>query len=137
MADKPGVPQDTPVIHNGLLYYVAYVGTTVADWKMYIGAVDITNGLHKYGPSEILFPLLDKTLVSASQSTFQRPGLLIANNLLYVGFAYFLTDLSNYSGPEGFIYGYALDDLSHPQHSFQTTVAKNGGIWRRQRTSGR
>ncbi len=122
--------ESTPVIYQGVLYFVAYIGTTAADWKMYLGAVDITSGKDVYGPpAEITF--IDKlnNTVSASQYTIQRTGLLVANNKLYVGFANFRNDNVSYTGPEGFIYRYSLTNLSQPEFKFQTSVGNNAGIW--------
>ncbi len=120
----------TPVIYNNTIYFVAYVGATVDNWVLDLCALDITTGAYQYAsPSQILFPF-NGHLVPPTPYTIQRAGLLVANNTLYIGFANFQTRPPDLSSQEGFLYSYALNDMTQPIAQFQIcTDGQGGDIW--------
>jgi hypothetical protein len=119
----------TPVIDNGTMYLVAYIGETTESWSMYLCALDIATGADRFGPpSEILFPLAG-TLAPATPYTIQRAGLLVSQETLYIGFANYQVQPPDRASQEGFVFSYALDDISQPTHRFQVTNGQGGDIW--------
>jgi len=119
----------TPVIYKGAMYVVAYVGLTTDSWHMYLCALDITTGADQYGPpSEILFPFAGN-LVAATPFTIQRAALLVSQDTLYIGFANFQVNPPDRSSQEGFLFSYALNDISQPINRFQVTCGQGGDIW--------
>jgi len=119
----------TPVINNGVMYLVANIAESIESWSLRLFALDITTGADAFGPpSEILFPFLDG-LVPATPFTIQRAGLLVANNALYIGFANFQLNPPNQSSQEGFVFSYALNDITQPIHRFQVTNGQRGDVW--------
>jgi outer membrane protein assembly factor BamB len=123
----------TPVIDNGTMYLVAYIGETTESWSMYLCALDITTGADRFGPpSEILFPLAG-TLTSATPFTIQRAGLLVSQGTLYIGLANYQVQPPDRASQEGFVFSYASDDISQPTHRFQVTNGQGGDIWQASR----
>ncbi|HVI78474.1 MAG TPA: hypothetical protein VM715_09995 [Candidatus Acidoferrum sp.] len=92
-------------------------------------SLDITTGADQYGPpSEILFPLAGE-LVPATPYTIQRAGLVVANDTLYIGFGKFQVNPPNRNSQEGFVFSYALNDITKPTHRFQLANGLGGDVW--------
>ncbi len=123
----------TPAISNGVMYLVANIAESVESWSLRLFALDIATGADALGPpSEILFPS-GYGLVPATPFTIQRAGLLVANNALYIAFANFQVNPPDRSSQEGFVFSYALTDISQPLHRFQVTNGQGGDVWQASR----
>jgi outer membrane protein assembly factor BamB len=79
----------TPVIYDGVIYLVAYIGETTDSWSMYLCALDITTGADQYGPpSEILF-LSPGDSSPPPHTQFSVPDLPLRTTLYTLGSAIF------------------------------------------------
>jgi outer membrane protein assembly factor BamB len=125
----------TPVIYNGVIYLVAVIASTPANWALYMCALDITTGADKYAPpTQVLFPK-QGTTVPATPFTIQRAALLAANDTIYVAFANFDAPSPDlHLNQTGFVYSYSPADITKPTHIFQPASnlgSCGGGVtWR-------
>jgi hypothetical protein len=115
----------TPVIDpvSGTIYVVANTKDTSANYHFKLHALDLTTGAEKFaGPTEI----------TASEFTpftqLCRPGLLLVNGTVYIGFG----SVGDFPTWHGFVMGYSASTLqqaavynSTPQHN----DVGGAGIW--------
>ncbi|PYU23476.1 MAG: hypothetical protein DMG32_16055 [Acidobacteria bacterium] len=130
----------TPVIDRSTntIYVTAIIQSTdqsthTTDTGLYVFALDLSTGTLKFNsPRRIVFTFpsgVTKTNASPDASVWiQRAGLLLYNNLLYVGTSNVLENDMEVS-QEGFIVLLQADDLSVQLASFETTPTGEGGAF--------
>jgi hypothetical protein len=126
----------TPVINGGVLYLVAETQDVQtgqpSHWYHSIFAINISN-LKVIGHITITPPSscpAGSTSTPFSQTHIQRPGLLFANNYVYVAFS--MMD-GNAPLPNGMVFGYNIAKPNEPPLCFATTpgspLSAGGGVW--------
>jgi len=143
----------TPVIQTvpnslGMLYVVtetqdATDGNQPSNWYHYLHAVNLAQVAELTAPVRIFPPVFPCTTCASywpqppcltcasywSRHHIQRPGLLLADNYLYVAFS--MMD-GNAPLPSGAIFQYSVANLSTPPLYFATTTrggVGGGGVW--------
>ena len=105
------------------------------NWFHYVHAVNLDQLVELTPPVRVVPPAFGCPACVPAQASFwshhhiQRPGLLLANNLLYIAFS--MMD-GNVPLPNGAVFAYNAADLSAPPLYFATTTETNaggGGIW--------
>jgi len=126
----------TPVIDAGsqTIYVVAYTQESGA-YIYRLHALDITTGSEKFGgPTEIsgslpgtASPDVQNGIIPfAAEFHLQRPGLLLTNNTVYIGFG----SHGDYNVFHGWLFGYNAADISQQVQVFLTTPFNYGAsIW--------
>jgi len=121
----------TPVIDRttSTIYLTAIVQST--ETNLYLFALDLATGTMKYNSPRMITYTFPSGLTATDASTWlQRAGLLLYNNVLYVGTANVLENPLDYLSQEGFIQTFQADDLSVLIDSFETTpTGQGGGFW--------
>ena len=124
----------TPFIDvpTGTLYVVALVSKD-NEYNLWVNALDIYNGSHKYNSPQLLsFPFAgsEGTLTNVKGS-LQRAGLLMVHDVLYIAFANIVPDPNDqHWSQEGFVQTFNARDLKQRFAVFQTTPSgRKGGIW--------
>ncbi len=94
-------------------------------------ALDLSTGAHKFNsPQVVTFPSAGAAEQAYFPGAIQRPGLLVANGALYVGFANIVLNPNDWRSQEGYLQSYSATDLSRRLGSFQVTpTGLKGGIW--------
>jgi hypothetical protein len=120
----------TPVIDptTGTLYVTAKTAETVSGVTSYyyrLHALDITTGLEKFGgPVSITGKIGNLSLIILHQ--FQRPGLLLSNDTLYIGFGSNGCDLT----ARGWLFAYNASNLQQvAQMTTQPDQSYGSSIW--------
>ncbi len=116
----------TPVIDpdKKRLYAVARIAEPGPIFFNCIFAIDITDG-SILGKADISIPSKEATPSQVAQAHLQRPGLLLANGMVYVAFGS-QQDAGKY---RGWLLAYDADSLQL-KHTFCTTPnGSKGGIW--------
>ena len=124
----------TPFIDvpTGTLYVVALVSKD-NEYNLWVNALDIHNGSHKYNSPQLLsFPFAgsEGTLTNV-KGALQRAGLLMIDDVLYIAFANIVPDPNDqHWSQEGFVETFNARDLKQRFAVFQTTPSgRKGGIW--------
>ena len=121
----------TPVIDRATktIYLTAIVQSTTTN--LYLYALDLATGAMKYNSPRMITYTFPSGITYTDASTWlQRAGLLLYNNILYVGTANVLENPDDYHTQEGFIQTFQADDLSVQIDSFETTPSgQGGGFW--------
>jgi hypothetical protein len=102
------------------------VGTSRLGGDNYLHALNLTDGTDRYPPRKIegTDPRTGNTFDPTCQRN--RPGLLLLNGVIYIGFATFSCDGGPY---HGWIFGYNVDQLQ-PEAIFCTSKDLHGaGVW--------
>jgi hypothetical protein len=127
----------TPVIDkaSGTLYLVSRDVTTDASktWRQWLHAIDIVTGNEKFGGPVQISATVPGTGVGSSGgqlnfSSFtqnQRPGLLLLNGVVYIGWASHC-DMDPY---HGWLMGFNATTLQRVSWYCTTANAEGGGIW--------
>jgi hypothetical protein len=120
----------TPVIDpsTGTIYVTAKTAETVSGVTSYyyrLHALDITTGLEKFGgPVSITGKIGNLSLIILHQ--FQRPGLLLTNDTLYIGFGSNGCDLT----ARGWLFAYNASTLQQvAQMTTQPDQSYGSSIW--------
>ncbi len=120
----------TPVIDptTGTIYVTAKTAETVSGVTTYyyrLHALDITTGLEKFGgPVSITGKIGNLSLIILHQ--FQRPGLLLTNDTLYIGFGSNGCDLT----ARGWLFAYNASTLQQvAQMTTQPDNSYGSSIW--------
>ena len=121
----------TPVIDRATntIYVTAIVQSTESN--LYVFALDLATGALKYNSPRMITYTFPSGIVETNAGTWlQRAGLLLYDNVLYVGTANVLENPLDYHTQEGFIQTFQADDLSVQLASFDTTpTGQGGGFW--------
>ncbi len=126
----------TPVIDKAAnaLYVVARSkpgGVTPTGWKQVLHKIDIRTGMDMVNPVEISGSVPGTGDGTGSTVTFnpltgnQRPGLLLLNGIVYVGYASYC-DFVPY---HGWLFGYDANNLSQKIIYNSTPNSGEGGFW--------
>jgi hypothetical protein len=123
----------TPVIDSGLMYVVAKTKKNDNTYHFFLHALDILSGAERLGgPAEITGQVTGGGLGSVGgvltfDPTFhlQRPGLLLLNGVIYLGFGS-VGDIGTF---HGWLMGYDADTLAPVSILCITPNGKDGGIW--------
>ncbi len=122
----------TPVIDRATntIYLTAIVQSTSAT-NLFVYALDLATGAFKYNSPRMITYTFASGLTATDASTWiQRAGLLLYNNVLYVGTANVLENPLMWQSQEGFIQTFQADDLSVQIDSFETNpIGQGGGFW--------
>jgi hypothetical protein len=135
----------TPVIQqvpnsNGILYTVTQtqdvpLGQVPRNWYHNVHAVSLDTLTEITPPVRVLPPGPGLQIIQPIQASFwshhhiQRPGLLLVNNYLYIGFSMADGNLPLFDGA---VYRYDVTNLNAPPLTFTTTpdfAPNGGGIW--------
>ena len=130
----------TPVIQMvpnsiGTLYVVTETqDASPANWYHYLHAVNLDRVAELTAPVRVSPPPLKCPACIPPQLSYwshhhiQRPGLLLVNNYLYIGFSMMDGPLPL---PNGSVFRYDVTDLSAPPLYFATTTENTagGGVW--------
>jgi len=120
----------TPVIDRSTntIYVTAIIQST--DTGLYVFALDLSTGTRKFNsPRRIVFTFPSGVTKTDAYGWIQRAGLLLYNNLLYVGTSNVLENDTDHFSQEGFIVLLKADDLSVQLASFETTPTGQGGAF--------
>ena len=112
----------TPVIDpsTGTLYVVAYNKDSNATYHYRLHAIDVTSGVEKFGgPVEVT--------TSGFNPFYQlnRPGLLLLNGTVYVGFG----SKGDFFTWHGYVMGYNAQTLTQTAVADTTPKGNGGGVW--------
>ena len=122
----------TPVIDRATktIYLTAIVQSTTST-NLFVYALDLATGAMKYNSPRMITYTFASGLTATDASTWiQRAGLLLYNNVLYVGTANVLENPLMWQSQEGFIQTFQADDLSVQIDSFETNPdGQGGGFW--------
>jgi hypothetical protein len=124
----------TPVIDpaSGTLYVVSFTQEG-ANFFLRLHALDITSGSEKYGGPAVITATVTGTGSGSSGGTLtldpewqnQRPGLLLLNGILYIGFG-----SHGDNGPwHGWILGYNAQTLKQTGAFCTSPNGVGGGVW--------
>ncbi len=124
---SPSCPDLSPVVGiSGTPVIDLSTGTLYVDTKLAAGpaqklhALDITTGNEKFGG-----PITVSASLFNASVEHQRPGLLLLNGVLYVGFGSHC-DAGSY---HGFVLGYNATNLSHLYTFNVTPTGSQGAVW--------
>jgi hypothetical protein len=120
----------TPVIDRSTntIYVTAIVQST--DTGLYVFALDLATGALKFNsPRRITYTFPSLITKTNASGWLQRAGLLLYNNVLYVGTSNVLENDADHFSQEGFIQTFKADDLSVQMASFETTPTGEGGAF--------
>jgi hypothetical protein len=121
----------TPVIDRTTktIYLTAIVETT--EPNLYVFALDLATGAMKYNSPRMITYTFPSGIVETNAGTWlQRAGLLLFDNVLYVGTANVPENPLDWHTQEGFLQTFQADDLSVQLDSFDTTpTGQGGGFW--------
>ncbi len=94
-------------------------------------ALDLATGAMKYNSPRMITYTFPSGIAETNAGTWlQRAGLLLFNNVLYVGTANVLENPLDWRTQEGFLQIFQSDDLSVLLDSFETTpTGQGGGFW--------
>jgi len=125
----------TPVIDqsSGTIYVVAATKEGTNTWIQRLHALDITNGSEKFGGPVVLAASVSGTGSGASGGKVpfdplrenQRPGLLLNNGVVYLGFG----SHGDNSPWHGWVLGYNATTLQQIMAYNVTPNGNGGGIW--------
>jgi hypothetical protein len=121
----------TPVIDlsTNTIYVVAKAQSTETGIGHYVFALDLRTGAFKFNsPRRLTYTFPTGVTVTDANPWIQRAGLLLYNNLLYVGTSNVLQG-STLASQEGFIVLLQANDLSVQLASFETTPTGQGGAF--------
>jgi len=121
----------TPVIDlsTTTIYVTAKIQSTKTDIGHYVFALDLRTGAFKFNsPRRLTYTFPTGVTVTDANPWIQRAGLLLYNNLLYVGTSNVLQN-SDSTSQEGFIVLLKANDLSVQLASFETTPTGQGGAF--------
>jgi len=122
----------TPVIDRGTkTIYLTAIVQSAAGTNLFVYALDLATGAMKYNSPRMITYTFASGLIATDASTWlQRAGLLLYNNLLYVGTANVLENPLMWQSQEGFIQTFQADDLTVQIDSFETNPnGQGGGFW--------
>ncbi len=122
----------TPVINRSTnTIYVAGIVQSSGEPNLYVWALDLTTGALKYNSPRTISYTFPSGITKTDAGTWiQRAGLLLFDNVLYVGTANVLENDLDYHTQEGFIQTFQADDLSVQLANFETTpTGQGGGFW--------
>lgn len=122
----------TPVIDRSTdtIYLTAIIKKS-ADTGLYVFALDLATGAAKFNsPRRITYTFPSGITKTNASGWLQRAGLLLHDNVLYVGTSGVLEHDGVGRSQEGFIGGFKKNDLSVQLASFETTpTGQGGGFW--------
>ncbi len=122
----------TPVIDLATqTIYLTAIVQNATEPNLYVYALDLATGALKYNSPRMITYTFASGLTATNAGTWlQRAGLLLYNNVLYVGTANVLENPLDWHSQEGFIQTFQADDLSVLLDSFETTpTGQGGGFW--------
>jgi hypothetical protein len=137
-ATGPGYPNptegilSTPVIDLATqTIYLTAIVQNATEPNLYVYALDLGTGAMKYNSPQMITYTFASGLTATDAGTWlQRAGLLLYNNVLYVGTANVLENPLDWHSQEGFIQTFQADNLSVQMDSFETNpVGEGGGFW--------
>jgi hypothetical protein len=125
----------TPVIDlaTNTIYLTAIVNTAAAaggyDAGSFLFALDLATGTLKYNsPQRVVLPLATGEQETDATAWYQRAGLLLANDAVYVGYVYVSDD--SLAIQHGFVQAFQADDLSVRLASWESSPnTPHAGIW--------
>ena len=130
--DEPQEPShgvlSTPVIDRSTntIYVVAPVDDN-DDVGMYVFALDLATGNQKPGsPQRAILPLSTGGLSVDARYWYQRAGLLLTNNTLFVGYVY---TTANFQIEHGFVQAFQADNLALLASWESSPNTPHGGVW--------
>jgi hypothetical protein len=125
----------TPVIDStsGTIYVVAATKEGTSTWVQRLHALDIATGAEKFGGPVVLAATLPGTGTGSSGGNVafnpltenQRPGLLLNNGVVYIGFG----SHGDNSPWHGWVLGYNATTLGQTMAYDTTPNGNGGGIW--------
>ncbi|MHA4810106.1 discoidin domain-containing protein [Flavitalea flava] len=126
----------TPVINKatGTIYLVSRsLTTTGAIYKQYLHALDITTGAEKAGSPVVITATANGhgdgnvggVITFNSQKQNQRPGLLLLNGIVYIGFS----SHCDWGPYHGWLLGYDATTLQQKVVYIDTPEGMEGGLW--------
>ncbi len=120
----------TPVIDRttNTIYLTAIIDKS-GDVGSYIFALDLANGSLKYNsPQRAVLPLATGEQQTDATAWFQRAGLLLSNDAVYIGYVYVSDDALSIQ--HGFVQAFQANDLSNRLASWESSPnTPHGGIW--------
>jgi hypothetical protein len=122
----------TPVIDRATqTIYLTAIVQSDTEANLYLYALDLATGAMKYNSPRMITYTFASGLTATDASTWiQRAGLLLYNNVLYVGTANVLENPLDWHSQEGFIQTFQADNLSVQMDSFETNpTGEGGGFW--------
>lgn len=122
----------TPVIDRSTkTMYLAAIVQPAAESNLFIYALDLATGALKYNSPQMIGYTFPSGITYTNAGTWiQRAGLLLFNNVLYVGTANVMENPLDWHTQEGFIQTFQADDLSVLMGTFETTpTGQGGGFW--------
>jgi len=127
----------TPVIDRSTntIYVTAIIQSTdqsthTTDTGLYVFALDLSTGILKFNSRRrIVFTFPSGVTKTDASGWLQRAGLLLYNNLLYVGTSNVVENDMDHFSQEGFIVLLKANDLSVQLASFETTPTGQGGAF--------
>jgi hypothetical protein len=137
-ATGPGYPNptegilSTPVIDRATqTIYLTAIVQNATEPNLYVYALDLATGAMKYNSPQMITYTFASGLTTTDAGTWlQRAGLLLFNNVLYIGTANVLENPLDWHSQEGFIQTFQADDLSVQMASFETNPdGEGGGFW--------
>ena len=123
----------TPVIDrsNDTIYLTAIIKSPeTGDTGLYVFALDLATGEMKFNsPRRITYTFPSGITKTNASGWLQRAGLLLYNNVLYVGTSNVVEHDGEHRTQEGFILAFKGNDLSVQLASFETTPTGEGGAF--------
>jgi hypothetical protein len=112
------------------IYVVAKTQVADGDIGLFIHALDIRNGEHKYGsPVRMSFPHSEGIKTHVPEG-IQRAGLLVDRGILYIGVAAIVFDPKEFKSQEGYVQAFNASNLAERTGNYQSTpTGLKGGIW--------
>jgi hypothetical protein len=120
----------TPVIDRSTdtIYLAAVIKS--ADTGLYVFALDLGTGAVKFNsPRRITYTFPSGINKTDASAWLQRAGLLLYNDVLYVGTSNVVEHDGDHRTQEGFITAFKGNDLSVELASFETTPTGEGGAF--------
>ncbi len=120
---RTGLPPDADPTHHNEKYRV--------EAHYWIASIDLRDGKDQQDPVEITFPEFDPNM------ELNRPGLLLLNGVIYLGFGLPVCDsggnpwLNDWEKPKGhgWVFAYRANDLKRLDAFSTTQKTALGGIW--------